>query len=562
MSKRLVVGLAVLCVTGLAAPSAQRGSAQGPGRGAGPGAAAAQPNEGRGRGGAQLKIVRDVEYASPDGRPLRLDVYHVEPVATPRPAIVWIHGSGSSATARIATPATALVSATGFAVASIDYRTAPGATPAMQLADARAAVRWLRANAAVYGIDPTRIAVMGFDVGGRLAALVGTTGGVTVPTSADAGTDRVQAVVAISAPVSSGDLIPMTSVTPDDPPTLILHGTADDTVSTRESQALVSALKVAGVTATLNLAVGVGHDLGALLSPTAVQAIRAFLNQHLLGETAAGGLSGFIATPPRTYIDPVALDLGGTRYGLYETPVRGVGTYASYRVYLPPDYVTNTERRYPAIYFLHGRSVDSKRPITSGYVARVDAAIRSGVMPPTIVVLVQGLNTGWYVDSEDGQYPIESVIVGDLVRHVDATYRTLAAREGRAIEGHSMRGYGALHIGLKYPDLFAAVTGNSPAMIEDVPDGMGSQTFWEAQAPAALAKANLEKVRQQRIRVIIGEEDSLFAGAKRLADALAALNVRHEFIPVPRAPHNHDQLLQYESFDTMAFYGQVFAAAP
>src|SRR5207253_4200599 len=65
------------------------------------------------------------------------------------------------------------------------------------------------------------------------------------------------------------------------------------------------------------------------------------------------------------------------------------------------------------------------------------------------IFLVQGLNTGWYVDAQDGQHPMESIVVKDLIAHVDSTYRTIATREGRAIEGHSMGGYGALHIGLK-----------------------------------------------------------------------------------------------------------------
>jgi enterochelin esterase-like enzyme len=303
----------------------------------------------------------------------------------------------------------------------------------------------------------------------------------------------------------------------------------------------------------------VGHDLGALLSPLAMQGVNAFLSQQLKGERVTAGLSAFVATPAETYIDPIALDLGGTQYKLYPTPARGSGTYASYRVYLPPGYATSGTRRYPVIYFLHGRSVDSKRPITSGYITRADAAIRSGVMPPTIIVLAQGLTTGWYVDAEDGKHPIESVIVKDLVSHVDATYRTVATREARAIEGHSLGGFGALHIGFNFPDLFAAVTGNSPALVENTTDGIGTQEFWVAQAPATIAKANLEKVRKQAIRIIVGDQDGLFPVGKKLDEALTAMNVTHEFFPVAASPHNHDQLLQYEQFDTMAFYGKVFA---
>src|SRR5262245_22797858 len=114
---------------------AQRAGRAGGGRGAG------APNEGRGQAGPSLKIERDLEYARAGGQPLMLDLYYLEPLPTPRPVIVWIHGSGPGAT-KTASPATALISPTGVAVASIDYRTGTGVTLQMQLADAKAAIRW------------------------------------------------------------------------------------------------------------------------------------------------------------------------------------------------------------------------------------------------------------------------------------------------------------------------------------------------------------------------------------------------------------------------------------
>jgi BD-FAE/Putative esterase len=248
----------------------------------------------------------------------------------------------------------------------------------------------------------------------------------------------VQAVIDLAGPVTSGALNPATYVSKTSAPTLILHGTSDSVVSTQESQKLVSALKVAGVTTTLDLQFAVGHDLGALLSPVAMQTIIAFLDQQLKttagGRGGRGGLSSFVATPANTYIDPIALDLGGTQYRLYPTPERGAGTFGSYRIYLPPDYQANTSRRYPVIYFLHGRSVDSKRPLVAGYVARADAAIRAGIMPPTIIVIPQGLTTGWYVDAQDGQHPMESLIVRNLIPHIDASNARRSSDRG-ALDG-------------------------------------------------------------------------------------------------------------------------------
>ena len=217
--------------------------------------------------------------------------------------------------------------------------------------------------------------------------------------------------------------------------------------------------------------------------------------------------------------------------------------------------------------------MDSKRPIVAGYVARVDAAIRSGVMPPTIVVMPQGLNQNRWMDSRDGTKPMESIIIKNLIPHIDATYRTIASREGRAVEGHSMGGLGALHNGFNNPDVFIAVTGNAPggATLENNPYDPSSgridsfkevygsdRDYFLANQPTTLAAKNFAKVRQQSIRIICGTEDDLFAGATFVHEELTKLGIAHEWIPVPGSPHNHDQLLLYQTFDTMAFYGKVF----
>src|SRR5216117_1410484 len=152
--------------------TAQRGGRGGGARGGG------APNEGLGQAGPSLKIERDLEYARAGGQPLMLDLYHLEPLPTPRPVIVWIHGSGPGAS-KIASPAAALISPTGVAVASIEYRTGNGVTLQMQLADAKAAVRWLRANAAKYNLDGSHIGAFGYGVGGQLVALLATTAGAT-----------------------------------------------------------------------------------------------------------------------------------------------------------------------------------------------------------------------------------------------------------------------------------------------------------------------------------------------------------------------------------------------
>ena len=533
-------------------------------------------NEGRGQPGPRLKIERDLEYSRAGGAPLKLDIYRPDPVAAPTPVIGWIHGLRGGDASKTTTPAVALATP-GYAVASIEYR-AGAATPiASRLADAKAAIRWLRANAQRFNIDPAKVGVFGHDDGATIATLLGTSADVAAleGEGATPGQSRVQAVVALAGSVNRTEPVnPLAFVTKDDAPTLLLHGTADTVVPSLQSQALVAALKVAGVEATLDLQIGAPHDLNRLLTPLAMLQVTGFFDQTLRGARRATGTSNYLSTPLTEYVDPVALDLGGTLYKTYDTPVRGAGTIASYRIYLPPGYETSGTRRYPVIYFLHGSLVDSKRPIVAGYVARVDAAIRSGVMPPAIVVMPQGLNQNRWMDSRDGSKPMESIIIKNLIPHIDATYRTIAAREGRAIEGHSMGGFGALHVGFNNPQLFIAVTGNAPggatmAIAPPEPGGTridafsvvygNDRDYYVAMAPTTLAAKNVARVREQSIRIICGTKDDLFPGAQFVHDELNKLAISHEWLPVPESPHNHDQLLQYQTFDTMAFYGKVFA---
>ncbi len=127
----------------------------------------------------------DLVYAEVGGQPLRLDLYLPPGGIEPRPLLVWIHGGGWSGGTRFPAPpfATQLRNR-GLAVASISYRLtseaaqwggAPVTFPA-QVHDVKAAIRWLRANATAYQIDPNRIGVWGASAGGHLAALAGTSG--------------------------------------------------------------------------------------------------------------------------------------------------------------------------------------------------------------------------------------------------------------------------------------------------------------------------------------------------------------------------------------------------
>jgi acetyl esterase/lipase len=247
-----------------------------------------------------------VTYAVAFGfRPLQLDVWVPETTA-PAPLVVWIHGGGFMFGDRRHLPETlepdqvfdALLDA-GLAVATIDYRHALEAPFPAQLHDAKAAVRYLRAHADELGISTERIGVMGESAGGHIAALVGLTAhrpdlegthGVVGPSSAvDVVVDwygpadlstmpRATPPPHIAAKLppellvppedqltrglegaALADASPITHVTPEAPPFLLVHGTADWLVPYAQSELLAAALTAAGADVDLVPVEGAMH---------------------------------------------------------------------------------------------------------------------------------------------------------------------------------------------------------------------------------------------------------------------------------------------------------------
>ncbi len=239
---------------------------------------------------------RDLEYVPGGHERQKLDLY-VSKDAKNLPLIVWIHGGGWQNGSKDRSPALPLLQH-GCAVASINYRLSSHAIYPAQIQDCKAAIRWLRAHAAEYGIDGNRIGVWGSSAGGHLVALLGTTGDVQ---EFDVGpnlhvSSRVQAVVdffgptdftkmnaqatvkgpidhdAASSPESkliggpiqdNHDKVakanPITYVTSDDAPFLIVHGDADPLVPLGQSALLERALSKADVPCRLVVLPGAGH---------------------------------------------------------------------------------------------------------------------------------------------------------------------------------------------------------------------------------------------------------------------------------------------------------------
>jgi len=281
------------------------------------------------------KMAADLEYGHADGKPLLLDLYvPLKEVTGKLPLVVWVHGGGWSAGSRRNPPALPLLKH-GFAVASVEYRLSQEAKFPAQIEDCKAALRWLRANADMYHLDPDHVGVWGSSAGGHLVAMLGATGGVTELDGANKDnadqSSKVQAVCdwfgptdfllmdtqfagkgqflhsapespeshLIGGPITQNPAkvaaaSPMTYINAkaakgegkDLPPFLIMHGDKDPLVPYAQSEILRDALQKAGADVTLQIIPGAGHGFrGAEPTDTVV----AFFEKHLKpGDAKAG----------------------------------------------------------------------------------------------------------------------------------------------------------------------------------------------------------------------------------------------------------------------------------
>jgi len=263
--------------------------------------------------------------------------------------------------------------------------------------------------------------------------------------------------------------------------------------------------------------------------------------------------------PKAEWLEPDHTASNGAQYKTFQS--KTLNREVSYLVWLPPGY-EQAGKRFPVIYWLHGMGGNQRGGATM-FLPHVQDAIKEGVLPPVIVVLVNGMVKSFYCDSTNGQCPMESVIIKDLIPHVDATYRTLAKREGRIIEGYSMGGYGAGHLGFKYPELFGTVVIDAGALIDfdlsNVPKGgpmsgvFGNDNARRvAEHPRELARKNADKLRgKTHIRIGCGARDGLLPRNQELHEALTQLGIQHEYEVVPDVAH--EAPLYYRKLGTKMF---------
>lgn len=244
-----------------------------------------------------------------------------------------------------------------------------------------------------------------------------------------------------------------------------------------------------------------------------------------------------------------------TKHETFQSQV--AGQEVGFCIYLPPAYATSPERRFPVIYNLHGNggneftSLDSVTVLHEGIVA--------GRWPDMIMVLPNGGRSTFYKNSADGRFPIESMFIEELIPHIDKTYRTVASRKGRCIEGFSMGGRGSTRLAMKYPDMFCSLfcqAGNVPPLLEiydatpaDQRAGLllgADRATWEQDDVYRITTENCDRIRENvRIMIACGTRDlTHIVTIREFHQHLRKLKIDHTYLEIEGLAHKRTEMIR------------------
>ena len=238
-----------------------------------------------------------------------------------------------------------------------------------------------------------------------------------------------------------------------------------------------------------------------------------------------------------------------------------------YCIYLPEAYDTAKDKKFPVVYYLHGGRPGSETKSVK-LVEYIHAAQSKGVIPPTIYVFVNGGPVSHYniPDAPDKQGA--DVFIKELIPHIDQTYRTIADRSGRALEGFSQGGRGTARLMFRYPELFcsAAPGGGGHATEKRISEedgyenpnlrfALGDNTWDLARTYAKDPKPPL------RILVYVGNKGFNYENNLEWIQHLKSLSIPFDYIIVDDAPHSATIIYKKRGDEIMKFHAESFRLA-
>jgi endo-1,4-beta-xylanase len=255
----------------------------------------------------------------------------------------------------------------------------------------------------------------------------------------------------------------------------------------------------------------------------------------------------------------------GVQHGTFHSKANNVEV--GYNILLPPGYpeAANAQRRYPVVYYLHGgRPGGEDKSVSLASV--VGANMRAAKVPPMIYVFVNGGKLSHY----DHEGSLGETAFLELIPHIDKTYRTIAKREGRAVEGFSQGGRGTGRYMFKHRDLFVSAApmggGHQYERGIDQNDGVESEAVhiappWNNTWELARRYAADKKGLPVHILVVVGNQDKNYQGNLDWMAHLTRLGIPFEKIIVPDTPHNAKMVYEKRGLDVMRFHAADFRKA-
>jgi enterochelin esterase-like enzyme len=267
----------------------------------------------------------------------------------------------------------------------------------------------------------------------------------------------------------------------------------------------------------------------------------------------------------------------GVIHGTYHSAVMNVEV--GYNLYLPPQYATNPTQSFPVIYWLHGAHTQYENSDVSTWQPLLHSAVGSGQLPPMIMVWANGAQNSKYMDAAMGSLMygvemVETTIIGELIPHIDATYRTIASRQGRAIQGVSIGGMGALRFAFKYPQMFSSVFAIAPAVDDNASNVMVNEpklmaamfnndpNLFDQNTAARLATTNAANIRGLAIHVVIGSEDRLLQSNQDLQAKLTGLNIPHDPLEIINGVGHDPRIIASIGIENLRFAAKYFVPPP
>jgi S-formylglutathione hydrolase FrmB len=252
-----------------------------------------------------------------------------------------------------------------------------------------------------------------------------------------------------------------------------------------------------------------------------------------------------------------------------------------YCVQLPPDYdaPASKQHRYPVLYFLHGLGQNEQTLFNTGGWSLIEDLRRQHKIIDFLIVAPDG-GRSFYINSADNSLRYSDFFLQEFMPYIESRYRIRPGRQGRAITGVSMGGYGALRFAFAHPDLFSAVSAQSAALITQTPQELSAagqsngplgrvlaQAFgqpvslphWKQNSVFALARANQADLKRLAIYFNCGQNDDFGFedGAAALHQQLQAEGVKHEYHSYP-GDHSVTYFLSHMG-EVMEFHSRAFA---